>query len=79
MASLSQAKTLGGVGSILVLLGAIPNVGFVLAIVGFILILVAVKNVSESVNEPGIFNDMIIAWGPPSPLAPMPPSQAPTQ
>src|SRR5947209_10816502 len=61
MAPLSQAKTLGGVGSILVLLGAIPNVGFVLAIVGFILILVAVKNVSESINEPGIFNDMIIA------------------
>ncbi len=61
MASLSQAKTLGGVGSILVLLGAIPNVGFVLAIVGFILILVAVKNVSGSVNEPSIFNDMIIA------------------
>jgi uncharacterized membrane protein len=61
MASLSQAKTLGGVGSILVLLGAIPNIGFVLAIVGFILILVAVKNVSESVNEPSIFNDMIIA------------------
>lgn len=61
MASLSQAKTLGGVGSILVLLGAIPNVGFILAIVGFILILVAVKNVSETMNEPGIFNDMIIA------------------
>src|SRR5437879_12902898 len=61
MAPLSQAKTLGGVGSILVLLGAIPNVGFVLAIVGFILILVAVKNVSVSINEPGIFNDMIIA------------------
>jgi len=61
MASLSQAKTLGGVGSILVLLGAIPNIGFVLAIVGFILILIAVKNVSESVNEPAIFNDMIIA------------------
>src|SRR2546425_365558 len=61
MASLSQAKTLGGVGSILVLLGAIPNIGFVLAIVGFILILIAVKNVSESVNEPAILNDMIIA------------------
>ena len=61
MASLGQAKTLGGVGSILVLLGAVPNVGFILAIVGFILILVAVKNVSESVNEPRIFNDMIIA------------------
>ena len=61
MASLSQAKTLGGVGSLLVLLGAIPNVGFVLAIVGFILILVAVKNVSEAISEPKIFNDMIIA------------------
>jgi uncharacterized membrane protein len=61
MASLSQAKTLGGVGSILVLLGAVPSVGFILAIVGFILILVAVKNVSESVHEPAIFNDMIIA------------------
>lgn len=61
MASLSQAKTLGGVGSILVLLGAVPSVGFVLAIIGFILILVAVKNVSESINEPAIFNDIIIA------------------
>lgn len=61
MASLGQAKTLGGVGSILILLGAIPNVGFILAIVGFILILVAVKNVSEAVSEPKIFNDMIIA------------------
>lgn len=61
MASLSQAKTLGGVGSILVLLGAIPNVGFILAIVGFILILIGVKNVSETINEPTIFNDMIIA------------------
>lgn len=61
MASLSQAKTLGGVGSILILLGAVPNVGFILAIVGFILVLVAVKNVSEAVSEPKIFNDMIIA------------------
>lgn len=61
MASLSQAKTLGGVGSLLVILGAVPSVGFILAIVGFVLILVAVKNVSESVNEPTIFNDMIIA------------------
>src|SRR5215472_5538114 len=61
MASLGQAKTLGGVGSILVLLGAVPSVGFVLAIAGFIMILVAVKNVSETINQPKIFNDMIIA------------------
>jgi uncharacterized membrane protein len=61
MASLGQAKTLGGVGSILVLLGAIPNVGWVIAIAGFILILFAVRNVSESLADPTIFNDMIIA------------------
>lgn len=61
MASLGQAKTLGGVGSILVLLGFVPSVGFILAIVGLILILFGVKNVSETVNDPGIFNDMVIA------------------
>ncbi len=61
MATLSSAKTLGGVGSILVLLGAVPNVGFVLGIAGFILILYGVKNVSETVNDPSIFNDMIKA------------------
>ena len=58
---LGQAKTLGGVGSILVLLGAIPIIGWLLATAGFILVLLAVKNVSEFVGEPAIFNDMIIA------------------
>jgi uncharacterized membrane protein len=61
MASLSRAKTLGGVGSILVLIGAIPIIGWLLATAGFILVLLAVKNVSEFVGEPAIFNDMIIA------------------
>ena len=61
MAALGQAKTLGGVGSILVLLGAIPIIGWLLATAGFILVLLAVKNVSEFVGEPAIFNDMIIA------------------
>jgi uncharacterized membrane protein len=61
VASLGQAKTLGGVGSILVLLGAIPIIGWLLATAGFILVLLAVKNVSEFVGEPAIFNDMIIA------------------
>jgi len=61
VASLGQAKTLGGVGSILVLLGAIPIIGWLLATAGFILVLLAVKNASEFVGEPAIFNDMIIA------------------
>lgn len=61
MATLGQAKTLGGVGSILVLLSFVPYAGFVLSIVGFILILIAVKYISEVVGDPKIFNNMIIA------------------
>src|SRR5207249_6788947 len=62
MASLGQAKSLGGVGSILVLIaGFIPSAGFVIAIIGFILILIAVKYVSDAFADRTIFNNMIIA------------------
>ena len=62
MASLGQAKSLGGVGSILVLIGGfIPSAGFIVAIIGFILILIAVKYVSEVLTDRTIFNNMIIA------------------
>jgi uncharacterized membrane protein len=61
MTLLSQAKTLGGVGSILLLLTIAPSVGFVLGIVGLILILVALKYVSDAVNDKSIFNNAIIA------------------
>src|SRR5213594_3524158 len=62
MASLGQAKSLGGVGSILVLIaGFIPSAGFVVAIIGFILILIAIKYVSDVLTDRTIFNNMIIA------------------
>lgn len=61
MATLGQAKTLGGVGSILVLLSFVPYAGFVLSIVGFILILIAVKYISEVIADSRVFNNMIIA------------------
>lgn len=61
MASLGQAKTLGGVGSILVLLSPIPYAGAVLAIVGFIMILIAVKYIADALGDQRIFNNMIIA------------------
>lgn len=60
MATLSQAKTLGGVGSILVLLSIIPAVGWLLAIVGFIMTLIAVKYISEVLGDKKVFNNMII-------------------
>lgn len=61
MASISEAKTLGGVGSILLLLTIIPNFGFILGIIGFILILVAMSSISHIVNDHKIFSDMIIS------------------
>src|SRR3989442_1111500 len=61
MASLSQAKTLGGVGSILALLGIVPSVGPVLSIAGLIMSLVAVKYISDILGDKRIFNNMIIA------------------
>lgn len=59
MASLSEAKTLGGIGSILILLTPVPNIGWVLGIIGFILTLVAIKYISNSAGEPRIYGDMI--------------------
>ncbi|MDA4128100.1 MAG: DUF996 domain-containing protein [Thaumarchaeota archaeon] len=61
MATLSSAKTLGGVGSILLLLGAAPSVGFALAIAGFVMVLVAVKYISDLLTDKSIFNNMLIA------------------
>jgi len=52
---LLQARVLGGVGSILVILSVVPYVGFALGIVGLILILVALKYISEEVSNEGVF------------------------
>ncbi len=61
MGSLAQAKTLGVVGSILVVLGLIPSVGTILGIVGFILVLVAVKYIADATGKRAIFSNMVIA------------------
>ncbi len=61
MGTLSQAKTYGGIGSILVLLSFIPTVGWVLAIAGFVLTLIAIKYISDVVQDSSIFNNALIA------------------
>ncbi|MDA4129799.1 MAG: DUF996 domain-containing protein [Thaumarchaeota archaeon] len=58
MTSLSDAKVLGGIGSLLVLLTAIPNVGWLLGIAGFIMILVAINKISQAVNDRKIYGEM---------------------
>lgn len=54
MATLSQAKTLGGIGSILIF---IPFI----SLVGWILVLIAVKQISDDLQDRGIFNNILIA------------------
>ena len=61
MSSLSQAKTLGGIGSILMLLGFVPAAGMVLVIVGLVLTLVAIKYISDTLADKSIFSNMVIA------------------
>jgi uncharacterized membrane protein len=61
MSELSQAKILGGIGSLLMLLSFVPTVGGLLGIVGFILVLIAVKYVSDVVGDRSIFNNMLIS------------------
>lgn len=61
VASLSEAKAMGGIGSILILLLFVPTVGFFLAIIGFILTLIAVHILSVELGERRIFSDMILA------------------
>lgn len=62
MGSLSQAKTLGGIGSILTLLLLAPYYsGTVLVIIGWILILLATKRISDAVQDKSIYNNVLVA------------------
>lgn len=53
--------SLGGIGSILVLLSVVPQAGIFLGLIGFILILVAVRSISDEVADRSIFNNALIA------------------
>lgn len=63
MRSLAQVKTIGAVGSILVLLTAVPTAGSLLGIIGFVMMLVAIKDISDIVADKSIFNNMLVAVG----------------
>jgi uncharacterized membrane protein len=54
MTTLSQAKTLGGIGSILIF---IPFV----SLLGYILIIIAIKDISDDLQDKTIFRNVLIA------------------
>ncbi len=62
MGSLPEARILGGVGSILVILAPIPffPVSTALSIAGFVLVLIAVKFISDELRDRSIFINMLM-------------------
>jgi uncharacterized membrane protein len=61
MISPSQTKTLGAVGSIFVLLTAVPSVGWLLGIVGLIFVLVAIRDIANQFQDRSIFNNTLLS------------------
>ena len=57
---MKDAKLLGGIGSILTLLGGVPHLGAA-ALVGYVLILIAVKYISDITRDKKIFDNMLIS------------------
>jgi len=61
MPALEQARLLGGIGSILMLLAFVPHAGTVFSIIGFILVLIAIKYISDHTGDRTIFKNYLIA------------------
>jgi uncharacterized membrane protein len=62
MSKLGQAKVLGGIGSILMLLLPVPTAGWLIAFVGLILVLIAVKYIADEIKDHSIFNNFLLTF-----------------
>jgi uncharacterized membrane protein len=60
MSNIGQAKILGGIGALLTLLFIIPNIGFVLSIVGLVLVFLAVKYIADETKDHSIFQNYLM-------------------
>jgi uncharacterized membrane protein len=61
MALLSSARSIGVIGSILALLIVVPGAGTVVAIIGWVLILVAVNQLGQLVGDRSIVNNVLVS------------------
>lgn len=61
--NISTQKMLGGIGSILILLGLVTEIEilFILFIVGFVLWLISIYQLSKKLEKPSIFQKVLIA------------------
>ena len=61
MADLSNAKVFGGIGALLILIGLfVSGPGVILGIVGFVLVFIAVKKISELTKDEEIFRNYLM-------------------
>ncbi len=56
---IKDAKLMGGIGSILALLSFIPKAGWIISLVGFILVIIAIKKITDATNRDDVFNDYL--------------------
>ncbi len=59
MTTLSTTKAIGGIGAIMVLLVPVPTIGWILGIAGLIMVLIAIKGLSDLLQDKSIFNNML--------------------
>ncbi len=60
--NISTQKLLGGIGVILMLLGVLPFIGTALWIIGGILLILSIYQISNMIKKPEIFNKFIIGF-----------------
>jgi len=60
--NISTQKMLGGIGALLILLGAVPGIGILFSIVGGVLLIVSIYQISNMLKKPAIFNKFIIGF-----------------
>ncbi|MFP3158941.1 MAG: DUF996 domain-containing protein [Hydrogenobaculum sp.] len=60
--NISTQKMTGGIGLILMVLGAVPKVGILLSIVSGVLLIVSIYQISNMLKKPAIFNRFIIGF-----------------
>lgn len=60
MAGLTDAKYIGGIGSVLMLLAIVPEAGFILFLIGVVMVAIAAKRISDVVEDPSIFRNMLL-------------------
>lgn len=60
MSQIGQAKIFGGIGALLSLLIIVPTIGFLLGIIGLVLIFVAVKYIADETKNHSIFQNYLM-------------------